>query len=375
MGLRVQKMHTPLIYYVGALLLTLLLPHNICLGTSFNSLSNPLDDSNLTIRATPSLSSEPDVACSGILFSGTPSHLNDYILYWNEEDTVNKIREGVSPHTPDMYGRYPIQDAVKYEKYEVIKELSKYKINLEVRDGLGKTPLMNACAFELSKMVDLLLSLGGNPNARDSYGNTPVLEAAQFNKWELIESLISKGADLHALNKISHNALMIASRAGKPKTISYLLNRGFDVNSQDRIKNTPIFFALQSGKSLSGIELLLSKSPKLNIRNGMGQTPLTLAIKLKDQKVMELLLSHGADINYQDGSGKTALTHAIQQEDLATVKYLVAFGAKILDLPHDSNHPLAVAGQVGNKEIYTWVRECITIQQGPTDVKRVRVVG
>jgi len=79
------------------------------------------------------------------------------------------------------------------------------------------------------------------------------------------------------------------------------------------------------------IELLIDKGANLNIKDKMGNTPLSLTIKHNDYPNAGRLILAGADLNIQDNDGYTALIGAITAEknQLEIAKLLIEKGADL----------------------------------------------
>jgi hypothetical protein len=90
----------------------------------------------------------------------------------------------------------------------------------------------------------------------------------------------------------------------------------------------PMAFVIQSG--LLDIARLLLQEPDIKVRKrctASGETPLHLASKIGNEKLVELLISAGADMNAIGGDYGTALQLASVEGNLGVVKVLLAAGA------------------------------------------------
>ncbi len=82
-----------------------------------------------------------------------------------------------------------------------------------------------------------------------------------------------------------------------------------------------------------------------------GITPLHIAVKNRDLKMVIYLLDRGADIDVQDINGLTPLHYAIGQKRIKIVKYLVKRGADIESVNNYGITPLHQAAYSGRVEI------------------------
>jgi len=127
---------------------------------------------------------------------------------------------------------------------EIIREILKYRPNLEARDHPGRTAMFAASEYRYNdpdgaraKCVRLLAEAGADVNARDGDGNTPLHETFLT---EVEEELLRLGADVNAGNK----------------------------NGE-----TPIFTTVD----LTAFSLFIAHGADLSIRNNKGETVIEAA--------------------------------------------------------------------------------------------------
>ncbi|CAB3368426.1 Hypothetical predicted protein [Cloeon dipterum] len=129
-----------------------------------------------------------------------------------------------------------------------------------------------------------------DPNVCNSEGITPLHAAASAGCADLIPLLICSGAsvNIRTLGRGS-TPLHLACQAKKVTAMSALLDApSCDVNAQDSRGNTPLHYAAIQG-SAPMTELLLSRMPNLQTKNGEGKTPLEEAEEIMALRVVQLL--------------------------------------------------------------------------------------
>lgn len=80
-----------------------------------------------------------------------------------------------------------------------------------------------------------------------------------------------------------------------------------------------------------------------NMTNGLGYSPLEIAIEIGDAVSLKLLVENGANVNYVDAFGRTYLMHASRVGFLPAVDLLVSKGLDVNAMDNDGFSALAIA--------------------------------
>jgi len=109
-----------------------------------------------------------------------------------------------------------------YEKLDMMKELMKYKmyININIPDINGDTPLLTYCRIINNKschskysIFECLIENGANLNIADKDGKTPLMVLCNGCRFMyFIEYIINCGADIYTKDNESDTALTISQR-------------------------------------------------------------------------------------------------------------------------------------------------------------------
>ncbi len=155
--------------------------------------------------------------------------------------------------------------------------------------------------------VKVLLKHGADPNARlhqekptvralnevSFEGATPVALAAEVNSLDVIKALVAGGANPNIATEKGTTPLILAAggatdeqrprspeeRALAVHTARFLVEHGADVNAAGDFGWTAIHVAAYQGLN-DVIEYLTSKGGKLNTKDELGQTPLSIALSV-----------------------------------------------------------------------------------------------
>ena len=155
--------------------------------------------------------------------------------------------------------------------------------------------------------VKVLLAHGADPNARlnqkkpsvrtldeiELQGATPLALAAEVNSLDAIKALVEGGADPRIATEKGTTPLMLAAGAGTDvqrrrspeeralavETAKFLVEHGVDVNAAGQYGWTALHSAAYQGLN-DVIDYLVSKGAKLETKDQLGQTPLSISLSV-----------------------------------------------------------------------------------------------
>ena len=107
------------------------------------------------------------------------------------------------------------------------------KVLDKVKSMGGFTPLHHACNRNHADMVNELLKLNVNINVNNDNNETPLHLAVYNGSMLIVEQLLDRGADINCVNIYNETPLLYASRRSKPALIRLLLERGADRSMKD----------------------------------------------------------------------------------------------------------------------------------------------
>jgi len=124
----------------------------------------------------------------------------------------------------------------------------------------GATPIALAAEVNNLDAIKLLVAAGGDPNIPTTKGTTPLILAS------------GAATDVQRARSIEERSMAI-------DTARYLIDHGADVNAAGQFGWTALHAASYQGIT-DLIEFLVSKGAKVDAKDGLGQTPLSISLSV-----------------------------------------------------------------------------------------------
>ena len=194
------------------------------------------------------------------------------------------LAAGANPNTALLAGETPVMVAARSGNPAVVEQLLVKGANANARAARGQTALMWAAAGRHPDVVKVLLA-----HKADVHTRTDV--------WSQVMAVPPHGR-LEYNRTIPHGgdtALMFAARAGDLSSARLLVSAGADVNDQDAWGVSATVMAAHVGNGAL-VEFLLERGADANAAKA-GFTALHAAIMRRDEKMVTALLAHDADPN------------------------------------------------------------------------------
>ncbi|NGP87180.1 ankyrin repeat domain-containing protein [Fodinibius halophilus] len=117
-----------------------------------------------------------------------------------------------------------------------------------------------------------------------------------------------------------------------------------------------IFTAIRS-IDYTSINILLADGTDIDTVDQQGNTPLMVAAKIGNPRILNIIFSHNPEINNYNNEGLTALMIAAKTGQFSTVQKLVRRGANISHTDQDGKTALTFASKYGHKKIVTFLKK------------------
>ncbi|KAJ3115227.1 hypothetical protein HDU96_001011 [Phlyctochytrium bullatum] len=209
----------------------------------------------------------------------------------------------VNPTSLGFIAPPPLCTAVCRSSPEIVELLLKHGADVHYVDC--KPYLHYAVGTDEDKPLRLLLKFGADPEARDYAGCTALMEAATLGNCKCVSILLNAGAKVDVPNQDGRTPLMMACHRGHADVVRLLLKHGANVNYWSLEKDQPIHLAVywDHGDQPGVLKALLDAGAQVNTPGRFGNTPLYMAMDLRNQEVLVatamLLLDAGADPTFK----------------------------------------------------------------------------
>jgi ankyrin repeat protein len=103
-------------------------------------------------------------------------------------------------------------------KERILKEILKYKQNINMRNEGNKTALHIALEKKRFSLAKILIEAGADVNAKNNAGRSVLYNAVEAGNFEIVGLLVKRGASIHEEDKFGHTILDIAKELANSKT-------------------------------------------------------------------------------------------------------------------------------------------------------------
>lgn len=230
---------------------------------------------------------------------------------------------------------------VEHEKINIVDEHHCSLLHHAIRLGANE-------AFQLlmNNYIDL--------DIRDDQGNTCYHYAVLHNRLNYLRVMFLRGGNPMQRNKEGRTPLYLACLYGKEQIIDlYLEKYQLDMGEKDQLEQTVCMAFVLSGR-MDLLEKYGNYMKWLEEPNYLGETPLMLAVKQEDIKMVDFILSKKVFVNQKNHLGESAVFYAVRKRNKPLFKALLHFGA-FLDF---KNHFGETIFSLSKEDMKEYICEC-----------------
>lgn len=266
------------------------------------------------------------------------------------------LNQDVNSDHQDVNGQTPLAIAAATGNAESIRCLIDTKAKGRRIIGIERDLLLWAIFHQDIVTVQLLLKADESLANHRVKGRTPLSMATELGDIGITKLLIDAGADVHALDEIrwptlskwlfetylppdeilqqiehfsanyhptKQPPLLLAAEFQCVDILQVLLDANASVNSVDVKKWTALAWAVE--KRHDAVVEILLEIPGISVdsRDATGRTPLIMAARLGEMKILNQLLKSNAVINSEDEEKWTSLSWAVANGHEQTVEFLL----------------------------------------------------
>ncbi len=212
--------------------------------------------------------------------------------------------------TPLLHAVMPNGIGISDDKEGTVKVLLDAGADVNAKNNANRTPLFFATMVGHKDIVGLLLAAGADVNVQDEDGRTALMGVIWDENEELVKILLSAGADVNVKNKDGETALKLAREENNKKIIKLLKEAG----AKEEIVKSEAETEPWTSKKLTQVEFM--------------DQQLLDAAREGDYKTVKNLIEVNADVNAKDKDGNTPLKLAQKAGNKKIIKLLKAAGAE-----------------------------------------------
>ena len=180
---------------------------------------------------------------------------------------------------------------------------------IRTKKGHEFCPLHLTARMGFLPILKQLVLHGCLVNSRTEIGDTALMVAAKSDQADSFLELIISGADLGLTNNYGDTALQLAKRSVFGSSLVNILKQAIQTGKKICSSNLEVFSLLHFVAGSGNVELLQMILPDylddIGKHDGLGLTPILVAVKAGHTEAFRLLLNAGADISVKSREGQT----------------------------------------------------------------------
>lgn len=200
----------------------------------------------------------------------------------------------------------------------------------------------------LKKVTAAILAAGLMCSIASAGSYDTAISAVMRNDTSALTSVLNKGLDPNTVTPdgAGDTLLMVAVRSGSAEVANLLMSLpNIEVDKPNTVYETPLMLAIFL-KNNDLAKKLIARGA--NVNNPKHWTPLHYAAASGNREMIKILIAKGADVNARTLRGITPLYMAARDSDSKTVKMLLDAGARKDLCTNDNKAPYDIAKERNN---------------------------
>jgi ankyrin repeat protein len=244
------------------------------------------------------------------------------VEHGHEQIVTVLINHGADPNggeLPDKTG-YPLHQAARYGRIQVVKALLDYGVDREQLDRSGKSATFYAA--ENGHLEVLRFLTIADVEHKCGCGKSMLHKAAYAGHYEVVKFLVERGADVRATARNGGTPLHLAASEGCGDVVRFLVERGAELTVTSNDGSTPLHSAARWNHE-EVVRFLVDKGADLEATKINQRTPLHLAVRHRHPNLAKTLVELGADLTAIDSHEQTPLHMAASNAPYDLVMFLL----------------------------------------------------
>ena len=268
----------------------------------------------------------------------------------------HKLRYNLKHETHGVHD-FPLHAAIRRTSDVIIHVTPSTGSTLQMvnqEDQDRNTALHLAAERGYEQWVEYLLSNKADKDVINRYGMSPLMLAVRHQHPRVVLQLLSHGANVHLTNSIGQTAIHYVCCTGCETSLNYLLQKKAKINVQDNEGVTPLTMACKMGqpkilKQLLDFKTVAKANP--NLKDKFCRSPLHWAAERGEAECARALIAAKADLNAEDGDHETPFVRAIKQNRLDVLDVLIEAGCDRTDIDGLNGTAMTMACMLGRNQV------------------------
>jgi ankyrin repeat protein len=258
----------------------------------------------------------------------------------NMDNVQTQLSDGAGSDAVDGYGTPAIHIAARQLLSEIVKTLIDSGADINTLSPQGRTPLAECLSSvdgarskwdDYERTLRLFLDRGASRVRVDRLGNDAVFYGyAWWHIEDLSTDILTTQCDSRSSR--GETALMMAVQRGSVDQVRLLISMGVPLDDSDARGRTAMHWALEYNTSnledaVAKATLLLEAGASVAAIDEGGESPIFLATKSREPRLVSLLIDWGADVDATNKAGETPIFAAVKSDASEVIFLLLQAGA------------------------------------------------